>query len=99
MNNEIGDRDEKDRAGSTSDLHSIGLNRVIDMSLPPPKLLRSFTGEESPLAEEEYIESPIQIANFTLPPLSEYSKACGVIFEGYLNKKSSFTGMWQKVSV
>jgi hypothetical protein len=34
---------------------------------------------------------------FTLPPLSEYALKTGVIFEGWLLKKSAITGFWQKV--
>ncbi len=32
-----------------------------------------------------------------LPPLSEFAEESGVIFEGWMNKKSATTGFWQKV--
>jgi len=34
--------------------------------------------------------------HFQPPPLSDFAEACGVIVEGYLNKKSAVTGLWQK---
>ena len=30
------------------------------------------------------------------PPLSEFAEQCGVIVEGFLNKKSAVTGLWQQ---
>ena len=32
-----------------------------------------------------------------LPPLAEYSQKTGVVMEGWVEKKSSVTGLWQKV--
>ena len=34
-----------------------------------------------------------------LPPLSEYALKTGVIMEGWVEKKSSMTGFWQKVQI
>lgn len=90
---------------------SISWSTAVSSNSKPPRPKSTSSVVSSSLASshqsldsyKEYDEDGNILASHdfdghvALPPLSEYANQTGVILEGWLEKKSTITGFWQKV--
>ena len=90
-------QDEKDEARLTSSI-SCGVGG------PPPRPKSILVQQRTSIALTSSLQSNAGLGDmfhllpdhYEPPPLSEFAEQCGVIVEGFLNKKSAVTGLWQQ---